>query len=154
MRLAMKLFSKLKDQRGAAFVEFALATPVLVLLAVGLAEFGLGYFAKAQVAAAAQTGLRYAYAKGFNSTNISSAVTGSSSKLTISANPAPSQFCGCVVSNAVVSSSCTGTNSCANGDKPRTYVSVSASATYTPLMTLPGMPASYAITSTAQGRLD
>ena len=150
----MKLFSKLKDQGGAAIVEFAIAAPILAMFAVGLAEFGMGYYARAQVAAAAQTGLRYAYANGFNSTNISSAVTGSSSQLTISANPAPSQFCGCVVSNVVVASACTGTNSCSNGDKPRTYVSVSASATYTPAVTLPGMPSSYALSSTAQGRLD
>ena len=150
----MKLFSKLKDQRGAAIVEFAIAAPVLALLTVGVAEFGIGYYAKAQVTAAAQTGLRHAYANGFNSTNISAAVTGSTTQLAVSASPAPSQFCGCVVSNAVVSSACTGTNSCPNGDKPRTYVRVSASATYTPMIRLPGTPTSYALTSTAQGRLD
>jgi hypothetical protein len=150
----MRLFSRLKDQGGAAIVEFAIAAPFLALLAVGVAEFGIGYYAKAQVTAAAQTGLRYAYANGFNSTNISSAVTGSTTQLTVSASPAPRQYCGCVASNVVVESVCTGTNSCANGDKPRTYVSVSASATYTPTIRLPGTPSSYALTSTAQGRLD
>lgn len=150
----MKLISKLKDQGGAAIVEFAIAAPVLALLVVGVAEFALGYYAKAQVTAAAQTGLRYAYANGFNSSNISSAVTNSTTQLTVSASPAPTQFCGCIVSNAVVAATCTTTNSCSNGDKPRTYVRVSASATYTPMIRIPGTRSTYTLTSTAQGRLD
>lgn len=37
----MKLFSRLKEQGGAAIVEFAIAAPFLALLAVGVAEFGM-----------------------------------------------------------------------------------------------------------------
>jgi Flp pilus assembly protein TadG len=148
----MKLLSKLLDNRGTAIVEFAVVVPVLGLLTVGLAEFGLAYYAQSQVAVAAQTGLRYAYANGYNSTAVASAVTASSTQLTINATPAPSSFCGCVVSNAVTSVSCSST--CSSGGSPRTYVSVSAQTTYTPPVSLPGLPASYILSSTAQGRLN
>lgn len=148
----MKFSSKLLDVRGAAIVEFAIVAPVLGLLTVGLAEFGLAYYAQSQTAVAAQTGLRYAYANGYSSTAIASAVTNSSSQLTINASPSPSTFCGCVVSNAVVSVTCSST--CSSGGSPRTYVSVSAQSTYTPPVSLPGLPASYTLSSTAQGRLD
>lgn len=148
----MKLLSKLLDNRGTAIVEFAVVVPVLGVLTVGLAEFGLAYYAQSQVAVAAQTGLRYAYANGYNSTAISSAVTGSSSQITINATPAPSTFCGCVVSNAIVSASCSST--CASGGSPATYVSVSAQTTYTPPVSLPGLPTSYTLSSTAKGRLN
>jgi len=148
----MKLLSKLLDTRGAAIVEFAVVVPVLGLLAVGLAEFGLAYYAQSQVAVAAQTGLRYAYANGYSSTAIAGAVTSSSTQITINADPAPSTFCGCVVANAVVSTTCSST--CSGGGSPRNYVSVSAQTTYTPPVTLPGLPASYVLSSTAQGRLN
>ena len=150
----MRIFRIIGDQHGVAIVEFALVVPVLALLTIGLAEFGFAYYAQSQVAIAAQTGLREAYANGFDSSKISNAVTNSTTQLTVSATPAPTKYCGCVVSNAVAASTCTGTNSCASGDKPQDYVSVTAAATYTPGFKLPGFPSSYNLISTAQGRLN
>ena len=142
------------DERGAALVEFAIAVPILVMLVIGLIQFGLGIYAQSQVTSAAQSGVRYALVKGFDSQAIGAAVTSSAPNLSLAASPAPTQICGCVVNNAVVSVSCSPSTTCAGGGTPRNYVNVTAAATYTPTIRLPGFASTYQLTATAQGRLD
>lgn len=47
-----------KSQRGAAALEFAIVLPVLLLLLVGIVDFGLVFGAQSQVANAAREGAR------------------------------------------------------------------------------------------------
>ena len=47
-----------RDDRGAAAVEFALVVPLLLLLVLGIAEFGRAYNISATLANAARTGAR------------------------------------------------------------------------------------------------
>lgn len=49
---------KADDERGAAAVEFALVLPLLVLLLVGIAEFGRAYHIQATLSGAAREGVR------------------------------------------------------------------------------------------------
>jgi len=44
--------------RGAAAVEFALVLPLLVMILLGIAEFGYAFSIQAQVALAARVGVR------------------------------------------------------------------------------------------------
>jgi Flp pilus assembly protein TadG len=44
--------------RGAAAVEFALVMPLLVMILLGIMEFGYAFFIQAQVAGAARVGVR------------------------------------------------------------------------------------------------
>ncbi len=46
------------DERGAAAVEFALVLPLLLLLLVGVAEFGRAYNVQTRVSNAAREGVR------------------------------------------------------------------------------------------------
>lgn len=46
------------DERGAAAVEFALLAPVLVLMVMGIAEFGRAYHVQATISQAAREGVR------------------------------------------------------------------------------------------------
>jgi Flp pilus assembly protein TadG len=46
------------DERGAAAVEFALLAPVLLLLVMGIAEFGRAYHVQATISQAAREGVR------------------------------------------------------------------------------------------------
>jgi Flp pilus assembly protein TadG len=46
------------DERGASAVEFALVLPVLILLVIGIVEFGRGFQVSGTLSAAAREGVR------------------------------------------------------------------------------------------------
>ncbi|MPV37015.1 TadE family protein [Georgenia subflava] len=50
--------SKHQDERGAAAVEFALVVPLLILLVLGIAEFGRAYHLQTTLSGAAREGVR------------------------------------------------------------------------------------------------
>jgi Flp pilus assembly protein TadG len=47
-----------QDEHGAAVVEFALVVPILLLLVLGIAEFGRAYYIQASLSQAAREGVR------------------------------------------------------------------------------------------------
>jgi Flp pilus assembly protein TadG len=47
-----------QDERGAAAVEFALVAPLLLLMVLGIAEFGRAYHVQATLSQAAREGVR------------------------------------------------------------------------------------------------
>jgi Flp pilus assembly protein TadG len=49
---------RLREQRGASAVEFALIVPLLVLLVLGIAEFGHAFQVQGTLSAAAREGVR------------------------------------------------------------------------------------------------
>jgi Flp pilus assembly protein TadG len=49
---------RLRGERGASAVEFALVVPVLILLVLGIAEFGRGFQVQGTLSAAAREGVR------------------------------------------------------------------------------------------------
>jgi Flp pilus assembly protein TadG len=49
---------RMKSERGAAVVEFALVVPILLGLVFGIAEFGNAFFVQATMAGAAREGAR------------------------------------------------------------------------------------------------
>jgi Flp pilus assembly protein TadG len=49
---------RLRDERGASAVEFALILPLLVLLVLGIVEFGRGFQVSGTLSAAAREGVR------------------------------------------------------------------------------------------------
>jgi Flp pilus assembly protein TadG len=50
--------SRLRDERGASAVEFALVVPLLLLLVLGIAEFGRAFQVQGTISAAAREGVR------------------------------------------------------------------------------------------------
>jgi Flp pilus assembly protein TadG len=136
---------------GSVTVEFALGSLILSVMLIGVIEVGVGLYAKSRVAAAAQAGLREAQIHGFDSTQISTAVQNATSLVNVTATPAPSQFCACLVSGQLQTATCGST--CAAGGAAGSYVNVRAAATYSPLLTLPGTSSSYSLTAAAQARI-
>lgn len=126
--------------RGAAAVEFAFIAPILVLMVVGVADFGMGIFRKMQVQNAAQAGAQYAMLHGFSS-SISTAVTAASTFSGISATPAPTQFCGCPTSSGVTTVACSST--CSDGSISGFYVTVSSQGSYQTMLPYPVIPNSF-----------
>lgn len=128
---------------GAALIEFTLFAPLLIILIIGLTDFGLYIYRMSQVQLAAQAGAQYALQRGaFNASAIASAVTNTSCpsgsctgfNATISASPAPIQFCGCPSDAGVTQlaiGACTRGMVCpADGSVAGTYVTVQSQATY------------------------
>jgi hypothetical protein len=119
--------------KGIAAVEFALISPVLLLLIMGTADTGLSLIRKLQLQSAAQGGAQYAAIHGFSVSSISGIVTGTSPL--ILANPQPQQFCGCASATGLAEVACSVT--CANNQTAGTYVRISASSVYKPFFPYP-----------------
>jgi Flp pilus assembly protein TadG len=52
------MWQRLREQRGASAVEFAFIVPVLVVLVLGIAEFGHAFQVQGTLSAAAREGVR------------------------------------------------------------------------------------------------
>jgi Flp pilus assembly protein TadG len=93
--------------RGNAAIETAFIAPILLLMLVGIADYGRAIYAEMQVQSAAQAGAQLALesaANGFNATTvtaISGAVTSATTLPGITASPAPIVSCGCASGNSV-----------------------------------------------------
>src|ERR1041385_1438773 len=109
---------------GNAAIEMALIAPVLVLLLVGIADFGMAVYRKMQVQHAAQAGAEYAMVHGFDSAAITTTITAATAMTGSTASPVQAQSCGCASGTTVTTATC-GTN-CAAGTAAGTYVTVSA----------------------------
>lgn len=70
----------LRTERGAAAVEFALVVPILIVLALGIAEFGRAFQTQATLAAAAREGARV-FALGGTAAEVGAAVESASTSL-------------------------------------------------------------------------
>lgn len=136
---------------GLAAIEFAILGPVLVMVLICTADLGLALYHAMQVESAAQAGAEYATVHGFDNTGISNAVTSATSGFSISASPAPTEFCGCPNGTGVTQATCGST--CANGDGAGIYVQVGAAGTYTTVIHYPSLPATFSLASSAVVRV-
>jgi hypothetical protein len=119
--------------RATAAVEFAMATPLLVITLGGAADFGLAQFYRATLANAVAAGCEYAYltGTGVTSANIKTVITdsmpaGASTYLTLSVT-GPSGYC--VMGSPPTMSAATVPGTCTDGSAAGTYVLITA--TYT-----------------------
>ncbi|HUZ72998.1 MAG TPA: TadE family protein [Stellaceae bacterium] len=125
---------------GVAAIEMALVTPILVVLALAMVDFGLGIYTKMLVGDAADAGAAYAFRNGssystatattFNAA-IAAAATGAVTvSPVLSSVPltavATETYCCAGMTQCSASTS----PSCASGYTVGTYVKVTATATY------------------------
>jgi Flp pilus assembly protein TadG len=78
----------LRRKSGNAAIEFALIAPILAAMLVAMTDLGVAIYEKMQIRAAADAGVQYAVAKGWNSTAIQNAVT-SATSMPAARRPAP-----------------------------------------------------------------
>lgn len=146
----------LRDSRGNPAIEFGLLAPILMLLLLGVLDFGTGFWDQTQVTAAAQAGASYAVNSGFNATGIANAVA-SGGPAAIQASPAPTEFCGCPNSTQGVAAASgtppTCTSTCSDGTTAGTYATVNAKLSFTTIFPWPGLPRPTLLTSTTIVRL-
>ena len=75
---------RMKSERGAAIVEFALVVPILLALVMGIAEFGRAFFIHATMAGAAREGVRVMALANPSSGGPGAATTAAQNSLTAS----------------------------------------------------------------------
>lgn len=94
----LRMTSYIKNNRGQALVEFALILPVLMLLIIGVMEFGLIINQYMVVTEAAREGARSAALGGSNATITTVVKTAASqmdtSQLTVTVSPATTRVRG------------------------------------------------------------
>ena len=160
MALTRIIFGNLfgrRSESGTAAIEFALFTPLLLILITGTVELGFLMYEAMQVNNAVEAGALYAAANGFSTASITSAVTNASvlptGLNTLTATPAPTQFCGCPTATGVTnlgSLPCSAT--ACSGSPAGTYVQVNASLTHTIIIPNSWVPAT--LTATAVIRIN
>jgi Flp pilus assembly protein TadG len=146
--------------RATAALEFALATPLLVVILGGAADYGLAQFYRTSLANAVAAGCEYAYLTGTGVTaaNIQTVVTntmflpaGGAANLTVTVT-GPKGYC--VTGSGPTMSAATVPSTCSDGSAAGTYVLVTATYTNTGLMHGFMGAASEAMTEAATARLN
>lgn len=151
-RIRAFLLRSAKDHSGLSGIEFAIIAPLLALMFIVTVDIGVGFYTKMEVEAAVQAGAEYAALNGFNSSNITSAVSNATNVSGLTVTPAPNQFCGCPSTSGVATATCGST--CASGEAAGSYVNVGAQATYSTILSYPSIvSSSYTFSSQATVRV-
>ncbi len=130
-----------KALRGVAAIEFALLSPLFVILLSGIVELGMAGYQAMQVQAAVEAGALYAAQNGANNlAAIGQAVINATGTSGITATPAPTSFCGCPGAAGVISQGSNCTAVCSDGTAPGQYVQVGASLAHQTLMPFLQLP--------------
>jgi Flp pilus assembly protein TadG len=142
------------SQRGASIVEMAYFMPFLLLLLIGVIDFGRAYYLSIEVANAAYAGAQYGVQNSGDTVgHIQSAATNDANDVPgISATAT----LGCECSNdaATAQSPCTSAPpTCTGSNTLVQYVQVTTTATYTPLFPWPKLPSSFPLSGNAKLRL-
>ena len=130
----------LQRSRGQAIVEMAIVLPLLLLLLVGVVDFGRIYYTTQTVAQAARAGAQYGAQDNAYSTDIAgmkqAALDAAGDVPGVTANAR--QYCQCASGASVA---CTDTTTCPEG-APQVYVEVTADKVFTTWMQYPHIPSS------------
>lgn len=136
---------------GVAAIELALVSPLLVLGVLGTGELGITILRDSQVHYAAQAGIDYAIANGFDATKMTNAIVNATNYTQIAATPAPKQYCGCASPTGVLVAACG--SSCSSGFTAGTYVKASAQAQFSPIIPNPWQKSSVTLAAQAVVRI-
>ena len=141
------------DRSGVSAIEFAFVAPFLCALLLGIADFGIGFRDQMEVGNAARAGAEYAIKKGWDSTSIQNAITHATTLSGLTANPAPTQTCGCPSSTlGVVAATCGVT--CSSGSTAGTYVTSNAQASYRTIVPWPWIANPVTLTASTTVRIN
>ncbi|MGE5504577.1 MAG: TadE/TadG family type IV pilus assembly protein [Actinomycetota bacterium] len=144
------LLSRLaRCRRGVTAVEFALTLPFMMVMLVGLAEFGLAVNEKMRLESAAWAGVQYGYSHTTDTAGMVSAVQQGAgldpSKITV----ATAFSWGCADGSTVAQDA-----TCGDGSQKRSYVTVTVTETWRLTFQFPGFPTSLPLTAAATLRFN
>jgi Flp pilus assembly protein TadG len=121
----------LADRHGSALVELAIIGSVLCTLTVGISDFGLAIWKQTEVSNAARAGVQYVSANGWNQ---SAAQTAATSATSLAVTATATTYCGCPTGTGITQQTCGTTCSSYSATNAGNYASVTAQASYTPLL--------------------
>jgi Flp pilus assembly protein TadG len=127
----------LRGTEGSGLVEFALIFPVFMLLLAGAVDFGRAYYVALDLTSAAQAGALYGSQNPTDTAGMVSASQQGAAEL-VGLSATATYGCECLDGSSAVAS-CTAPPVCASNYV--NYVDVVATASYVPILALPGMPA-------------
>ena len=129
--------SFVRCSRAAVAVELALLTPVLMLMLLGVIDFGGAIYERMQLTSAARAGVQYAgqSANNVNDTaGILQAVQTAGSLDAGDITITTTQFCGCADGSAATCG-----DTCGGGGSAGTYVSITVVEQYSTIFPYPGL---------------
>lgn len=151
LRAFQRLARLRRSEEGGAMVELAVILPVLILISIGVMDYGRVYFTSIAVANAARAGAEWGARTPANSVdqaniqNFAMLDGAEAGTITVTSNT----YCKCGGTTVT----CATTSDCGGGyGKPAVYVEVTASKTVALLLKYPGLPASVNISRTATFR--
>jgi Flp pilus assembly protein TadG len=124
-----------RAEEAAAVVEFALVLPVFMTLIAGLFDGARLVNATLQAHVAAQAGAMYGLANGFNAGQIATAVTAATP---LKVTPTAQLLSRCVQGPQLTLPDATG--KCPGNKAPGTFVEVTATAVFQPIVNWIGVP--------------
>lgn len=113
---------------GNVLIEFALVLPVLCLMLVGGFDIGRYAWQKSAIVQGARAGAQYGVFHPDDTANIQTTAQNASGLTGVTATS--TKFCECTAGTSI---SCS-TTTCSGGGSPKTYVTVSTSRAYSPVM--------------------
>lgn len=145
-----------KSQRGNAMVEFAIAAPLLLLIAIGLVEIGRFAYFSILVGNAAHAGAQYgaqSFTTAIDNTGMTNAAKADGQNVTglsASANHVCACFNGTTASPSPPTAAACSTTVCPIAGYHRVlYVTVTATGSFTSLFSYPGLPHTHDVSRTA-----
>lgn len=129
----LKRLGRLKRcESGVSAVEFAIITPLLLTMLLGLLDYSIALFHKMELISSLRAGSQYALIYGTDTTSIESAVTNSSNLDSTNLTLTVSEVCECQGGTTVT---CTG-GTCSAGSVQH-FIQIDGTYVYTPIF-LPG----------------
>jgi Flp pilus assembly protein TadG len=144
----------LRSQSGSSLIEAAVLAPVLLFLLLGAADFGRGYYLAEEVASAAHSGAAYAIQNpghiSADSTGIETAAKDDAPNVPNLTVDKPSWGCECSDGTSYSAKCAAVPSGCTTNWVYK--VTVTASTSYAPLFPWPGIPSTFALSSSATMR--
>ena len=124
--------------RGQSFVEFAVVSPVLILLLLAVADFGRVFYVAIELNNAARAGTQYGIQSPANAADVSGMQTAAQNDASnvSGVTATASEYCQCPDGST---QACNSTPAC---NDMRVYVEVDTAGTFQTLLNYPGIPAS------------
>jgi Flp pilus assembly protein TadG len=150
MNTWLHLRSMFRSECGSSLVELAFLSPLLMLLLLGLVDFGRAYLIASELASAAHAGAVYGSGSPTDSSGIQNAATNDATGIAGLAVATPTWGCECSDGTSYAAS-CSSTPTC-TGNNVVYRVKVTVTATYHPWSPWPGVPSSIPLSRAATMR--
>lgn len=128
------VLSLLRCRNGASAVELALLTPLLLLLLVGVFDFGTAILRKMQLNNAATVGAQYAVLDDRNADGLQQAIANATELSGGDFTVATSRVCECLDGRSVT---CSNADACGTGARRRFFLEVSVSRAHATMFDYP-----------------